>query len=77
MAVVGLLDTETAFYNPDRGIDWNVVFLLFGMMVIVSVLRQTGLFEFLAVWSVQASGGRPFRLMAPLIVVTRHGVRLS
>jgi Na+/H+ antiporter NhaD/arsenite permease-like protein len=70
MAVVGLVDTETAFYNPDRGIDWNVVFLLFGMMVIVSVLRQTGLFAFLAVWSVQASGGRPFRLMALLIVVT-------
>jgi hypothetical protein len=25
MAVAGLVDTETAFYNPDRGIDWNVV----------------------------------------------------
>jgi len=33
--------------------------LLFGMMVIVSVLRQTGLFGALAVWSVQASDGRP------------------
>jgi Na+/H+ antiporter NhaD/arsenite permease-like protein len=70
MAIVGIVDTEAAFYNPDRGIDWNVIFLLFGMMVIVSVLRRTGLFGFLAVWSVQASDGRPFRLMALLIVVT-------
>ncbi len=37
MAAVGLIDTEAAFYNPDRGVDWNVIFLLFGMMVIVSV----------------------------------------
>jgi Citrate transporter len=30
IAVVGLAGTETAFYNPGRGIDWNVVFLLLG-----------------------------------------------
>ncbi|QIK67966.1 ArsB/NhaD family transporter [Nocardioides sp. HDW12B] len=70
MAVLGIVDTDTAFYDSDRGIDWNVIALLFGMMLIVGVLRQTGLFGFLAVWCVQVSRGRPFPLMALLIVVT-------
>jgi Na+/H+ antiporter NhaD/arsenite permease-like protein len=54
----------------DSGIDWNVVFLLLGMMVIVGVLRRTGLFEYLAIWSVHRSRARPFRVMAMLIVIT-------
>jgi Na+/H+ antiporter NhaD/arsenite permease-like protein len=70
MAVVGVIDTQTAFYSPDSGIDWNVIFLLFGMMIIVGVLKQTGLFDYLAVWAAQRSRGRPFRLMVLLIVVT-------
>lgn len=70
MAVFGLVDTETAFYSERSGIDWNVVFLLFGMMVVVSVLKQTGLFDYLAVWAGQRSRGRPFRLMALLMTVT-------
>ena len=51
MAFVGVTDTETAFGSPESGIDWNVIFLLFGMMLIVGVLELTGLFEFLAIWS--------------------------
>ncbi|KGN42412.1 membrane protein [Knoellia aerolata DSM 18566] len=70
MAAVGLVGTRTAFYSESSGIDWNVIFLLFGMMVIVSVLKQTGLFDALAVWAAHGSGGRPFRLMALLMTVT-------
>jgi Na+/H+ antiporter NhaD/arsenite permease-like protein len=70
MAVLGIVDTSTAFHDVELGIDWNVVFLLFGMMVIVSVLRQTGIFGWLALWCVQRSRGRPFRLMALLVLMT-------
>src|SRR5687767_10557715 len=70
MVLVGVVDTQTAFYSPDSGIDWNVIFLLFGMMIIVGVLKQTGLFDYLAVWAAQRSGGQPFRLMVMLILVT-------
>jgi len=70
MAAVGLVDTRTAFYSESSGIDWNVIFLLFGMMVVVSVLKQTGLFGYLAVWAAQRSRGRPFRLMVLLMTVT-------
>ena len=43
-------DAESAFFSETSGIEWNVIFLLLGMMVIVSVLRQTGIFEYVAIW---------------------------
>jgi Na+/H+ antiporter NhaD/arsenite permease-like protein len=55
IALVGVVDTRTAFSSADSGIDWNVIFLLFGMMIIVGVLKQTGLFDYLAVWAAQRS----------------------
>lgn len=70
MALVGVTDATTAFHDQESGVDWNVIFLLFGMMVIVGVLETTGLFEYLAIWAAQRSGGEPFRLMVLLTVVT-------
>jgi len=70
MIVIGVVDAETAFFDHETGIDWNVIFLLFGMMVIVGVLKQTGLFEFLALWAARKSGGHPYRLLVLLILVT-------
>ena len=70
MVVIGLVDAETAFFEEHTGIDWNVIFLLFGMMMIVGVLKQTGLFEFLALWAAQRSGGQPYKLLVLLVLVT-------
>lgn len=70
MTVLGLVDADTAFFDQHTGVDWNVIFLLFGMMVIVGILKHTGLFEFLALWAARTSGGRPQRLLALLILVT-------
>ena len=70
MVALGVVDAHTAFFSEETGIDWNVIFLLFGMMVIVSVLRPTGLFDFLGVWSAQRVRGRPFPLMVMLVVIT-------
>jgi Na+/H+ antiporter NhaD/arsenite permease-like protein len=70
MLVLGLTDAEHAFFSEDSGIDWNVIFLLLGMMLIVSVLRRTGVFEFLAIWAVKRARGRPFRVMVILVLVT-------
>ncbi len=63
-------DAEAAFFSEDSGIEWNVIFLLLGMMVIVSVLRQTGIFEYVAIWCAKRSRGRPYRLMVMLCVLT-------
>jgi Na+/H+ antiporter NhaD/arsenite permease-like protein len=50
MLLLQILDAEQAFHEPSTGIDWEVIFLLLGMMLIVAVLRRTGLFEYLAIW---------------------------
>ncbi|AFM26811.1 SLC13 family permease [Desulfomonile tiedjei] len=51
-------------------IDWNVVFLLMGMMIIVGVLKISGVFQWLAYKSFQLAGGRIYLLSAILCVVT-------
>lgn len=70
MAVIRVVDAETAFFSHETGIDWNVIFLLFGMMIIVGVLKQTGLFEYLALWAARRSGGHPYKLLVLLILVS-------
>ena len=70
MVLLGVVDAESAFFSEETGVDWNVIFLLFGMMVIVSVIRRTGAFEYLAIWSAKRVRGRPFPLMVMLVVLT-------
>lgn len=70
MVLIGATDGEHAFFDRGTGVDWNVVFLLLGMMVIVGVLRQTGLFEYLALWCAKRARGRPFAVMTLLVLLT-------
>ena len=65
-----VVDASDAFHSERYGIDWNVIFLLLGMMVIVGAIGQTGLFDYLAVRAVQLTGGKPFRLMVSLLLLT-------
>lgn len=51
-------------------VDWNVIFLLMGMMVIVGVLKESGVFQWLAYKSFQVTGGKVFLLAAALCAVT-------
>ncbi|MCP9951079.1 ArsB/NhaD family transporter [Actinomadura madurae] len=70
MLLFHITDAEKAFFSTESGVDWNVIFLLLGMMVIVSVLRQTGVFEYVAIWAAKRARGRPYRLMVMLTVIT-------
>ena len=70
MIVSGVVTQDEAFYSHEFGVDYNVIFLLIGMMVIVNIVRETGLFEVLAIWSAQRAGAQPFRLLALLAVIT-------
>lgn len=70
MIVSGVVTQDEAFYSHEFGVDYNVVFLLIGMMVIVNIVRETGLFEVLAIWSAQRAGAQPFRMLALLSLVT-------
>jgi Na+/H+ antiporter NhaD/arsenite permease-like protein len=70
MLLVGVTDAEHAFFSEDAGVDWNVIFLLLGMMLIVAVVRRTGVFEYIAIWAAKRARGRPFRVMVILVLVT-------
>lgn len=67
---LGATNAEHAFFSEDSGIDWNVIFLLLGVMLLVGVLKRTGLFEYVAIWAAKKARGRPFPIMVILIVVT-------
>ena len=70
VVAIGVVGSDEVFYSRDTGIDWDVIFLLFGMMVIVSVLRQTGVFEYIAIWAAKRANGSPLRIMILLVLVT-------
>ena len=67
---IGVVGSDDAFFSKETGIDRNVIFLLFGMMVIVGVLKQTGVFEYVAIWAAKKAKGRPFRVMTLLCLIT-------
>ena len=70
VAALGIVSGHDIFFSEQTGIDWNVIFLLLGMMIIVSIIKQTGVFEFLAIWAAKKSRGRPYRLLVMLLLIT-------
>jgi len=53
-----------------RAVDWNVIFLLMGMMIIVGVLKVSGVFQWLAYKSFEVAKGQIFLLSSALCIVT-------
>ena len=70
MTVLGLTPGADVFFSEHDGIDWNVIFLLLGMMIIVGIVKGTGLFDYLAIWAAKRSKGRPYRLLVMLMGIT-------
>ena len=70
MIALGILTQEDAFHSIDLGVDWNVIFLLISMMLIINIMKPTGAFEYVAIKSAKAAKGRPFMIMAILSAVT-------
>ena len=66
VVILGVVDQEEAF----RAIDFNVIFLLAGMMVLAGGLSKTGFFEFIAGYAIHFSRGQPFRLLIILSILT-------
>lgn len=76
VVMLPVIGANEIFYSPKTGIDWDVIFLLLGMMIIVSVLRQTGVFEYVAIWSAKRAKGSPLRVIILLVLVTALGSAL-
>ena len=70
MLVLKILQQHEAFHLEEFGIDWNVIFLLISMMIIINLMRPTGIFEYIAIKSAKWGKGEPFRIMAIFALVT-------
>ncbi len=66
MIFAGILTQETAL----KGIDFNTLALLIGMMTIVGISEKSGMFQFVAVWGAKKVKANPRGLMIVLAAVT-------
>jgi Na+/H+ antiporter NhaD/arsenite permease-like protein len=61
-----LVDQHEAFAS----VDFNVIFLLAGMMIIANVMAKTGIFQWIAVEAVRRAEGQPYRLLLLTSAIT-------
>lgn len=66
MILGGVLTQEAAI----EGIDFNTIGLLTGMMIIVAITKQSGIFQYLAIWSAKLVGASPWGILVMLSLVT-------
>jgi Na+/H+ antiporter NhaD/arsenite permease-like protein len=66
VVLLKLVDQREAF----GFVDFNVIFLLAGMMIIANVMAKTGIFQWIAVEAVRRAEGRPYRLLLLTSVIT-------
>ncbi len=64
--ILGLLTPEHAWAS----IDYNTIFLLTGMMMIVSMLTHVGFFNTMAKWSLKLTGPNPRKIMVVFATMT-------
>jgi Na+/H+ antiporter NhaD/arsenite permease-like protein len=63
---LGVLTQEEAI----RGIDFNTLGLLTGMMVLVGITKESGVFQFLAIKAAKVAKGKPWGILVMLSIVT-------
>ncbi len=66
MIYLGILNQEMAI----EGIDFNTIFLLIGMMIIVGIMKNSGVFQFVAIMSAKTVKANPRALLVVLAWIT-------
>ncbi|GAA4865644.1 ArsB/NhaD family transporter [Paenibacillus vulneris] len=69
MIVLGIVNQETAIHH----IDFNTIGLLVGMMIIVGITAETGLFKYVALKAAKLAKGKPTRILIALVALTAGG----
>jgi Na+/H+ antiporter NhaD/arsenite permease-like protein len=59
-----------SFQDSLRYIDWNVIFLIMGMMIVIAIVENTGIFQWLAFFAYRISGGHTWLLLPILMLIT-------
>lgn len=66
MVILGIIGQERAYEH----IDWNVIFLLIGMMIIMNITKRTGLFQYVAIKVAKFARGEPLSILVLLSLIT-------
>lgn len=66
IVLTGIVHQDVAF----KAIDWNVIFFLIGMMMVISVLKDTGIFMYIAIKTAKLAKGYPLRIMLYMFLAT-------
>jgi Na+/H+ antiporter NhaD/arsenite permease-like protein len=69
MVLLGIVNQESALHH----IDFNTLGLLIGMMIIVNITADTGLFKYIAIVSAKRAKGEPVRILLSLVLITAVG----
>jgi Na+/H+ antiporter NhaD/arsenite permease-like protein len=70
MVIVGIVDIQSTYTEH---IEWETIFLLIGMMIIVGIANRTGMFQYMAVKAAQFAKGKPVLLLIYLSCITAIG----
>lgn len=73
MIYAGILSQDSALREF---VDFNTLGLLAGMMILISIVRDTGFFEAMALWAVKKSKGQGQKLLVLLALITAVGAAL-
>lgn len=71
--VGGAINHNLFIFNFERAleyVDFDVIFLVMGMMIVVGVIEETGVFQWLAYQAYRLSGGRAWLLVIILMIIT-------
>ncbi len=66
MLALGVVSQETALHH----IDFNTLGLLTGMMIIVAITGETGLFKYIAIIAAKKAKGDPLKILFSLVIIT-------
>ncbi|MEH7479911.1 ArsB/NhaD family transporter [Neobacillus drentensis] len=69
MVLLGIVGQEKALHH----IDFNTLGLLTGMMIIVAITSETGLFKYIAIWAAKKVKGDPLKILLALGTITALG----
>jgi Na+/H+ antiporter NhaD/arsenite permease-like protein len=64
--VLGIINQDNAF----KAVDWNTIFLLVSMMIIINITKTTGVFQFIAIKTAKICKGEPVMLLIVLSMIT-------
>ena len=66
LVLIGILEPKEAL----GFIDFNTIGVLIGMMMFVAVVKNSGIFEYLAIKSAKIARGNPWRIMIAFMIIT-------